>query len=222
MTDPHPIVHVVDDDDSVRTAIMRLLQAAGHGARGYGSASEFLLGRSDRNAPGCVVLDVRMPGPSGFDLQEALARSAASLPIVFLTGHGDISMSVRAMKAGAVDFLTKPVSREALLGAVRSALARDAKTRAARARAQGLRAQYERLTPREREVFAGVVAGRLNKQIAADLGTAERTIKAHRAHLMEKMRVASVAELVHVADQLREELPARFVAPHFRIRKRSL
>jgi len=197
-----PIVHVVDDDDSVRTAVVRLLQAAGYEARGYASAGEFLLGRSDRNAPGCVVLDVRLPGPSGLDLQEALARLEVPLPIVFLTGHGDIPMSVRAMKAGAVDFLTKPVSREALLAAVRVAVARDADTRAAREGLRGLRARYDSLTPREREVFAGIVAGRLNKQIAADLGTAERTIKAHRAHVMEKMDVASVAELVRIAGQL--------------------
>jgi len=197
-----PIVHVVDDDDSVRTAVVRLLQAAGYEARGYASAGEFLLGRSDRNAPGCVVLDVRLPGPSGLDLQEALARLEVPLPIVFLTGHGDIPMSVRAMKAGAVDFLTKPVSREALLAAVRVAVARDADTRAAREGMRGLRARYDSLTPREREVFAGIVAGRLNKQIAADLGTAERTIKAHRAHVMEKMDVASVAELVRIAGQL--------------------
>jgi FixJ family two-component response regulator len=196
------IVHVVDDDDSVRTAVVRLLQAAGYEARGYASAGEFLLGRSDRNAPGCVVLDVRLPGPSGLDLQEALARLEVPLPIVFLTGHGDIPMSVHAMKAGAVDFLTKPVSREALLAAVRVALARDAETRAAREGLRTLRARYESLTPREREVFAGIVSGRLNKQIAAELGTAERTIKAHRAHVMEKMDVASVAELVRIAGQL--------------------
>jgi FixJ family two-component response regulator len=205
MTDRNPIVHVVDDDDSVRTAVVRLLQAAGHEARGYSSAGEFLLGRSDRDAPGCVVLDVRMPGPSGLDLQAALGRLAVPLPIVFLTGHGDIPMSVRAMKAGAIDFLTKPVSRDALLTAVETALGRDAQTRAARARVHGLRARYDTLTPREREVFAGVVAGKLNKQIAADLGTAERTVKAHRAQVMEKMQVASVAELVHAADQLRED-----------------
>lgn len=203
MTDRNPIVHVVDDDDSVRTAVVRLLQAAGHEARGYSSAGEFLLGRSDRDAPGCVVLDVRMPGPSGLDLQAALGRLAVPLPIVFLTGHGDIPMSVRAMKAGAIDFLTKPVSRDALLTAVETALGRDAQTRAARARVHGLRARYDTLTPREREVFAGVVAGKLNKQIAADLGTAERTVKAHRAHVMEKLNVASVAELVHVAEQLK-------------------
>ncbi len=202
VTERAPIVHVVDDDDSMRTAVVRLLQAAGYQARGYGSAGEFLLGRSDRDAPGCAVLDVRMPGPSGLDLQEALARFDVPLPIVFLTGHGDIPMSVRAIKAGAVDFLTKPVSREVLLGAVRSAIARDAETRAAREVLRVLRARYESLTPREREVFTGVVAGRLNKQIAADLGTAERTIKAHRAQVMEKMQVASVAELVQAADQL--------------------
>ena len=202
MTERGPIVHVVDDDDSVRTGVVRLLQAAGFEARGYASAGEFLLGRSDRNAPGCVVLDIRLPGPSGLDLQEALARLAVPLPIVFLTGHGDIPTSVRAIKGGAVDFLTKPVSRDTLLAAVRTALARDAETRAARARVHALRARYETLTPREREVYAGVVAGKLNKQIAAELGTAERTVKAHRAQVMDKMQVASVAELVHVADQL--------------------
>ncbi len=206
MTDRVPVVHVVDDDDSVRTAVVRLLQAAGHEARAYASAGEFLLGRSDRNAPGCVVLDVRMPGPSGLDLQEALARLEVPLPIVFLTGHGDIPMSVRAMKAGAVDFLTKPVSRDALLGAVRAALARDAETRSVHERRHAFRARYGTLTPREREVFTGVVAGKLNKQIAGELGTAERTIKAHRAQVMEKMQVGSVAELVHAADQLSGEL----------------
>jgi FixJ family two-component response regulator len=207
MTERGPIVHVVDDDDSVRTGVVRLLQAAGYEARGYASAGEFLLGRSDRNAPGCVVLDVRLPGPSGLDLQEALARLAVPLPIVFLTGHGDIPMSVRAIKGGAVDFLTKPVSRDTLLAAVRTALARDAETRAARARVHALHARYETLTPREREVFAGVVGGRLNKQIAAELGTAERTVKAHRAQVMDKMQVASVAELVHIADQLGAAAP---------------
>lgn len=202
MSAPEAIVHVVDDDDSVRAGIVRLLEAAGYAALAYGSAGEFLLERSDHDAPGCILLDVRMPGPSGLDLQEALARLEVQVPIVFLTGHGDIPMSVRAMKGGAVDFLTKPVSRDTLLGAVRSALARDAAARAVRARLSELRARYETLTPREREVFAGVVAGKLNKQIAFELGTAERTIKAHRAQVMGKMQVASVAELVHVADQL--------------------
>jgi FixJ family two-component response regulator len=206
MTATDSIVHVVDDDDSVRTGIVRLLEAAGHEVFAYSSAGEFLLERTQRDAPGCIVLDVRMPGPSGLELQEALARLEVRLPIVFLTGHGDIPMSVRAMKAGAVDFLTKPVSREALLGAVRAALARDAEARAAHARLDELRARYESLTPREREVFAGVVAGKLNKQIAFELGTAERTIKAHRAQVMAMMQVASVAELVQMAEQLRPSL----------------
>lgn len=196
------IVRVVDDDDSARKGVVRLLQAAGHEAVGYGSAGAFLLDDPGRNAPGCIVLDVRMPGPSGLELQEALAQRGVTLPIIFLTGHGDIPMSVRAMKAGAIDFLTKPVSREALLGAVQTALARDAAQRAASARVLAFRERYDTLTPREREVFSGVVAGKLNKQIAAELGTAERTIKAHRAQVMEKMRVTSVAELVYVAEQL--------------------
>jgi FixJ family two-component response regulator len=200
------IVHVVDDDNSVRAGVMRLLQAAGYEARGYASAGEFLLSGPDRNVPGCLVLDVRMPGPSGLELQQALARVDTPLPIVFLTGHGDIPMSVRAMKAGAVDFLTKPVSRKTLLTAVQAALARDAEARAARAHVAALRTRYETLTPREREVLEGVVAGKLNKQIAAALGTAERTIKAHRSQVMEKMQVSSVAELVHAADQLRTGL----------------
>jgi FixJ family two-component response regulator len=197
-----PVVHVVDDDDSARTAVLRLLGAAGYIARGYGSAGEFLMTVSDE-APGCLVLDVRMPGPSGLELQEALARRHSTLPVVFLTGFGDIPMSVRAIKAGAVDFLTKPVEREALMRAVRSALERDARNRRSREQGRALREKFDALTPRERDVFVRVVSGKLNKQIAADLGTAERTVKAHRAHVMEKLNVASVAELVHVAEQLK-------------------
>jgi FixJ family two-component response regulator len=145
-----------------------------------------------------------MPGPSGLELQEALARLELELPIVFLTGHGDVPTSVRAMKGGAVDFLTKPVTREALLPAVQAAIARDADTRSVQARLHMLRTRYETLTPREREVLAGVAAGKLNKQIAIELGTAERTVKAHRAQVMEKMQAASVAELVTFANELRE------------------
>jgi FixJ family two-component response regulator len=197
-----PVVHVVDDDDSARTAVLRLLGAAGYIARGYGSAGEFLMMISDET-PGCLVLDVRMPGPSGLELQEALARRRSTLPVVFLTGYGDIPMSVRAIKAGAVDFLTKPVEREALMHAVRSALERDARNRRNREQGRALREKFDALTPRERDVFVRVVSGKLNKQIAADLGTAERTVKAHRAHVMEKLNVASVAELVHVAEQLK-------------------
>ena len=201
MTSSTCIIHVVDDDDSLRTAVMRLLRATGYEVRGYASAGEFLLaGRGDM--PGCVVLDVRMPGPSGLDLQAAFNEQGDALPIIFLTGHGDVPMSVRAMKAGAADFLIKPVEREALLKAVQNALARDAENRAARDRASALEASYQSLTPRERAVFALVVAGKLNKQIAAELDVSERTIKAHRAQVMNKMQVTSLTELVRVAEQL--------------------
>ena len=196
-----PIIHVVDDDPSFRTAVTRLLRAAKYEVRCYASASEFLDSDPCAN-PGCILLDLQMPGLSGLDLQQSLERMEKHLPIIFLTGHGDIPASVRAMKAGAVDFLTKPVRREALLSAVQNALGVDAKGRAARAVLRELRDRYENLTPREREVLAHVVSGRLNKQIALDLGTAERTIKAHRAAIMEKLRVQSVAELVRLAQEL--------------------
>ena len=196
-----PIIHVVDDDPSFRTAVTRLLRAAKYDVRGYSSASEFL--DSDLRAePGCILLDLRMPGKSGLDLQQSLARMEERLPIIFLTGHGDIPASVRAMKAGAVDFLTKPVRREALLTAVQNALGIDAKGRATRAVLRDLQNRYENLTPREREVLAHVVSGKLNKQIAFDLGAAERTIKAHRASIMDKLQVQSVAELVRLAQEL--------------------
>ena len=201
MTQASATIHVVDDDESLSTALMRLLRAAGYAVRTYASAGDFLLNKP-ANAAGCVVLDVRMPGPSGFELQEAIAKLDESLPIIFLTGHGDIPMSVRAMKAGAVDFLTKPVRRETLLQAVRTALAGSAERCATRELLHSLRSRYASLTPREREVFAQVVSGKLNKQIAGELGTCERTVKAHRAHVMEKMQFTSLAELVHAADQL--------------------
>jgi FixJ family two-component response regulator len=196
-----PIIHVVDDDPSFRTAVTRLLRAANYQVRGYASASEFL--NSDSCAgPGCILLDLRMPGASGLELQQSLERMEERLPVIFLTGHGDIPVSVRAMKAGAVDFLTKPVRREALLGAIQNALSIDAKGRAARAVLRELHDRYESLTPREREVLVHVVSGKLNKQIAFDLGTAERTIKAHRASIMQKLCVQSLAELVRLAQEL--------------------
>jgi FixJ family two-component response regulator len=198
---PLPIIHVVDDDPSFRTAVTRLLRAAKYEVRGYASASEFLESASCI-APGCILLDLKMPGASGFDLQQSLAAMEEGLPIIFLTGQGDIPASVRAMKAGAVDFLTKPVRREALLHAVQNALGIDAKGRAARAALRELQDRYKNLTPREREVLAHVVSGKLNKQIAFDLGTAERTIKAHRASIMEKLRVQSLADLVRIAQEL--------------------
>src|SRR5262245_899517 len=203
-----PIIHVVDDDDSLRTSLTRLLRAAGYEVRSYSSAGEFLLARP-ANTPGCVILDVRMPGPSGLDLQDAFRHHNDSLPIIFLTGHGDIPMSVRAIKSGAVDFLTKPVPRQVLLNAVETALRRDGESRIARDQDGCLRACFETLTPRERAVFTLVAAGKANKQIATELGTSERTVKAHRARVMEKMQVTSLAELVRVADRLQPPGPIR-------------
>jgi FixJ family two-component response regulator len=197
-----PLIHVVDDDESMRTALLRLLDAAGFEARGYASAGDFLLHPLPER-PGCVLLDMRMPGPSGLDLQTALQRQGIALPVVFLTGHADVASSVRAMKAGAVDFLTKPVERHSLLDAIQRALTRDASERASRADADGLRARFASLTPRERDVFDRIVAGKLNKQIADELGIAERTVKLQRAHVMEKLGAASPAELGRLAEQLK-------------------
>ena len=201
MSDPAPVVHVIDDDEPLRTALIRLLQAAGYEARGYASACDFIIDFAE-SRPGCIILDVRMPGPNGLDLHDALRRRTHALPVIFLTGHGDIAMSVRAMRSGAIDFLTKPVERRALLGAVQRALEQDAAVRRAQDAQRASRQYYDTLTPREREVFQGVIAGKLNKQIAADLGAAERTIKAHRAHVMQKMKVGSVAELVRLAEHM--------------------
>ncbi len=195
------VIHVVDDDASMREALSRLLSVLGFEVRQYASAGEFLL-VWPVDAPGCLLLDVRMPGPSGLDLQLALTRRADAPPVVFLTGYGDIPSSVLAIKRGAVDFLTKPVERETLLAAVTAALERDAERREGNRTRQEVRRRFETLTSRERTVFAQVVLGRLNKQIATYLGTCERTVKAHRAHVMEKMQVHSVAELVHHAVQL--------------------
>jgi FixJ family two-component response regulator len=196
------IVHVVDDDESLRTATARLLGAAGYEVRTYASAGEFALAR-DATMSGCVLLDVRMPGPSGLDLQDSLARNSNPLPIIFLTGHGDIPMSVRAMKAGAVDFLTKPVERSVLLAAVEAALARDSQEYSERMKRHAWRERFDSLSPREREVFERVTVGQPNKQIAGEIEAAERTVKAHRARVMEKMGARSLAELVHIAEQLR-------------------
>ena len=200
------VVHLVDDDESLRNAVARLLRAAGYTVHASASAAEFLIAPKTLG-PACAVLDVRMPGLNGLELQDVLGRMEEPLPVVFLTGHGDVPMSVRAMRAGAVDFLLKPVERDALLGAVRNAIARDVERRAKGAILGDLRSRYAALTAREREVFARVVAGKLNKQIAADLGTSERTVKAHRAQVMLKMRVASVADLVRAAEQLTPTAP---------------
>ena len=189
-----PIVHVVDDDDSLRKAVTRLLRAAGYDVRAYASAGEFVLANRENNRRGCVLLDVRMPGPSGLDLQEALAREEEPLPVIFLTAYGDVPTSVRAMKAGAVDFLTKPIKRDVLLSAVRIALARDLRLHTSHEQRRDLRMRFTKLTPRERDVFDLVVA--------AELGMAERTVKAHRAQVMAKMQATSLAELVHLADKM--------------------
>jgi FixJ family two-component response regulator len=197
-----PLIHVVDDDESLRAALLRLLNAAGFEVRGYASTGEFLL-RPPPDRPGCVLLDVRLPGPSGLDLQEVMHDHGIDLPIIFLTGHADVSSSVRAMKAGAVDFLEKPVDRDTLLGALARALARDVGARNERDHSHQLRAQFALLTPREREVFDRVVGGKANKIIASELGIAERTVKVHRAQVMVKLCVGSSAELGRLAEQLR-------------------
>ena len=197
-----PLIHVVDDDEPLRTALLRLLVASGFEARGYGSAGDFLLTPlPDR--PGCVLLDVRMPGPSGLDLQVALRERGIQLPVIFLTGHADVATSVKAMKTGAVDFLSKPVERDVLLEALGRALAVDAAARAERSGAAEIRARFATLTQREREVFELVVSGRLNKQIAGHLGIAERTVKADRAQVLTKLGVGSAAELGALAERMR-------------------
>ena len=195
-----PLIHVVDDDESLRTSLLDLLHAAGFEARGYASTGEFLLDpMPDR--PGCALLDVRLPGPSGLDLQAALQRQGVTIPIIFLTGHADVPTSVRAMKAGAIDFLEKPVRRETLLDAIDRALASDNTQRTARDMAKRKSARLALLTVREREVFDRIVAGKLNKQVADELGVSLRTVKAYRAQVMEKLGVDTAAELGKLAGE---------------------
>jgi FixJ family two-component response regulator len=194
-------VHVVDDDDDFRTGLTRVLNASGLRAVGYRCAGEFLL--ADVSAtPGCVVLDVCMPGPSGIELLDALAMREFSLPVIFVTGCSDVSTSVHAIRSGAVNFLTKPVRTEALLDSVRSAIEVDIERRAEQLEGRTLRERYETLTERELAVFAGVVDGRLNKQLAIELNTCERTIKSHRARMMKKLHATSLADLVRAAKLL--------------------
>lgn len=193
-----PTVFLVDDDPQVLKALTRLLRANGFVVTTFESAEAFLA-KHDALAPGCLVLDVSLPGIDGLALQRRLADGGPALPIVFLTGRGDIPMSVRATKAGAVDFLTKPVAAETLLAAVRSGVAQDALLRKVHAETAGLRQRYASLTQREREVLAGLTAGKLNKQIAGDLGIVEPTVKFHRARIMERMQARTVAELMHLA-----------------------
>lgn len=195
-------VFLVDDDASVRRALARLIKSAGHTVHTFSSAREFLGTKPVSQEAGCLVLDVRMPGLTGIDLQRELQTMNCNLPIVFITGHGDVPMSVNAMKAGAVDFLQKPVKDNDLLKAIEQSLARAAKDQSERDEIDQIRRRVESLTPRELEVMALVVTGMLNKQIAFKLGTVEKTIKVHRARVMEKMGVGSIAELVRLAEKI--------------------
>jgi FixJ family two-component response regulator len=195
------VVHVVDDDASWLKSVRRLLSAAGYRVALYESAEAFL-DVADFDGPGCVLLDLRMPGVSGLQLQQRLSELGRTLPVVFISGHGDIATSVLAMKAGAKDFLTKPVDTEVLLEAIEQAIARERVESERRRQTDSLRARVETLTPTERKVFALVVRGKLNKQIAMEMGSAERTVKWHRHNIMQKLQIDSLAELVSLAERL--------------------
>jgi FixJ family two-component response regulator len=195
-------VYLVDDDAGVRKGLSRLLRARGYDVRAHSSPQEFLQ-QHDPAAPGCAILDVAMPGLDGLGLQQALTAGGSHRPVIFITGKGDIPTSVRAMKAGALDFLTKPVKESDLLEAILRAKTRDAEHRLVNSELDSIRAKINTLTPREREVLVHVVAGRLNKQIAGDLGTVEKTIKVHRSRMMEKLGLRSVTDLVRMAEKAR-------------------
>lgn len=205
MTKPDSIVFVVDDDPSVRRALKRLIESEGLQVELFGSAPEFLQGRRP-DAPSCLVLDIKLPGITGLDFQHQLSGAGIRIPIIFITGHGDIPMTVRAMKAGAVEFLTKPFRDKDLLDAIQLALGRDRTRRQEESEIAVLQERFESLTPREQEIFRLVVSGRPNKQIAAELGTSEITIKVHRASVMRKMQAEYLADLVRMAGRL--DLPA--------------
>lgn len=210
MNEAAGLVYVVDDDPSVCRALTRLVRSAGHEVEAYGSAREFLEHACGERTPACVVLDVQLPDLSGLELQRELD---ARLPIVFLTGYGDIAMTVGAIKAGATDFLTKPVRDDDLLGAIDLALARSIEVPKSIHELEELRSRVGRLTVREREVMNLVVLGRLNKQVACELGTVEKTVKAHRARVMQKMEAGSLAELVRIADKVAVANPANHAYP---------
>jgi RNA polymerase sigma factor (sigma-70 family) len=203
MISHEPQVFVVDDDPSVQRSISRLLRTEGLSARTFSSPKEFLDGEVAAGATGCVVLDVRMPGMSGLDLQEELQRRGVRLPIIFITGHGTIPMSVQAMKRGAVDFLEKPFDSKNLVEVIRRAIGWSQEAAAQEHGRRDLEKRFESLAPRQREVFQRVVAGMLNKQIALELGIVEKTVKFHRARVMKKMQASSLADLMHMAERLK-------------------
>jgi FixJ family two-component response regulator len=202
MTEPHPTVFVVDDDAAVRKSLVRLLKSAGYHAESFASADEFIECRKRNSLPGCALVDIQMPGIDGLQLQRELINSTHEIPIIFITGYGDIPSSVKAMKAGAVDFFSKPFNDDDLLRAIREAIQRDQRERSERAERVSLAARLATLTPREREVLDLVVRGLLNKQIAAALGASEKTIKIHRGRVMAKMKAPSVADLVRAAEKI--------------------
>jgi len=201
MSEERPIVYVIDDDESVREGVADLVRSIGQQVQLFGSAKEFLDGTRP-DAPGCIVLDVRLPGPSGLEVQRRLIKSNIQLPIIFISGHGDIAMSVCAIKSGAIEFLTKPLNEQKLLDAIQAGIARDRTRRKEAKVVAELQGRFDSLTPREREILTLVVSGRRNKHIAAQVELSEMTVKLHRMHIMQKMRARSLVDLVRMADRL--------------------